>query len=190
MTLRRVVVCLGSSPQIPSAVLNEAHRLGKLIAARQIEAVFGASNSGAMAAFADGVAGCGGTLIGVGVAAVGRRHEWHPAADYIFPAADIPDSLRRMLTLAEGFIFLPGGVGTLTELATVLQARMLSETQAPVVIVNVEGLLDDIVGWLGDGPRIGLSRRNPLAGVHVVSSAQAAIDAFDEVLAAPLTQVS
>lgn len=124
--------------------------LGKSLARQGIELVYGGGNVGLMGVIADACLAAGGRVTGiipealVGREVAGRRVE-HPNLNQL----EIVDSMHtrkaRMAELADGFIALPGGYGTLEELFEVLTWAQLGFHQKPVGLLNVAGYWDPLL---------------------------------------------
>ncbi len=148
--MKRLCVFCGSNAGHPPVYRAEAEKLGRLLAARSIELVYGAGNIGLMGAVADACLNAGGTVIGVipealvGKEVAGRAVD-HPALTRI----EIVDSMHtrkaRMAELSDGFIALPGGFGTFEEFCEILTWGQLGFHVKPMGLLNVNGFYDPLL---------------------------------------------
>jgi uncharacterized protein (TIGR00730 family) len=173
----RVCVFAGSSAGTDPAFLAAAHELGAALAARDLGLVFGATRSGLMEAVADGAIEAGGEVIGIT-----PRFLAEVADDRAGVEIRLVDTLAErkllMAELAAGFIALPGGLGTLDELAEMATWTQLGVHDKPLVLLDVLGywskleeLLDSMVasGFLSSEGRALLQfATNPAAAVAAV----------------------
>lgn len=146
--LRRVCVFCGSSPGAGPDFTRAARELGAELAARRWGLVYGGARVGLMGALADAVLAGGGEAIGVIPASLVEREVAHEG----LTALEVVDSLHqrklRMAELADGFVALPGGMGTLDELFEVLTWAQLGLHAKPVGVVNVGGYFDSLLAHL------------------------------------------
>jgi uncharacterized protein (TIGR00730 family) len=147
--MSRICVFCGSSLGADPAYAAAAHDLGAAIAKRDLGLVFGGTGSGLMQAVADGALEAGGEVIGVmpGFLADGA----HPGVE-IRVVDSLTDRKILMADLAVGFVALPGGLGTLDELAEMVTWTQLGVHDKPLVLLDVLGywtklevLLDSMV---------------------------------------------
>jgi uncharacterized protein (TIGR00730 family) len=137
-TTRRVCVFSGASMGNDPAFAAAAHELGAAIAARGLGLVFGGTGAGLMRAVADGALEAGGEVIGVMPDFLADRAEAHPAVE-LRVVDTLTDRKRLMADLAVGFVALPGGLGTLDELAEMVTWTQLGVHDKPLVLLDVLG---------------------------------------------------
>jgi hypothetical protein len=131
----RVAVFAGSACGTDPAYLAAARALGREMAERQIELVYGGTLGGLMGAVAEAVREQSGKVIGVV-----PEHRWkhlHDPACTLERVPSIHARVERMLELADGVIVLPGGVGTLHELLAVLAELQAGEQHLTVGLLNL-----------------------------------------------------
>lgn len=129
---------MGNRPEFEA----QAIRLGRMLAERGIGLVYGGGNVGLMGAVADACKSVGGTVIGViPEALVGREVAGRSLEHQGLDRLEVVDSMHtrkaRMAQLADGFIALPGGIGTFEELFEVLTWAQLGFHQKPIGLLNV-----------------------------------------------------
>jgi uncharacterized protein (TIGR00730 family) len=146
--MKRICVFCGSSPGARPAYRTAAANLGAALAARGIGLVYGGANVGLMSELAHSVLDAGGEVIGV----IPRSLVQRELALTGLADLRITDSMQErkavMADLADGFIAMPGGLGTLDELFEVLTWTQLGIHQKPSGLLNVEGYFDTLLAFL------------------------------------------
>ena len=115
-TLRAVAVFCGSLAGHDPAFREAAVGLGRLLATRGIDLVFGGGRVGLMGAVADGALGAGGRVVGVIPRALVDRELAHPGLTELRATESMHERKALMASLSDAFVALPGGAGTLDEL--------------------------------------------------------------------------
>jgi hypothetical protein len=148
VTLRRVCVFAASSPGTEPEYAAVAAALGKELGAREIALVYGGARVGLMGVLADAVLAAGGFVTGVipeSLVALEVAHE-------SLPDLRIVDSMHErkqvMADLADAFVALPGGLGTLEELFEILTWAQLGMHAKPCGLLNVAGYYDALLAFL------------------------------------------
>lgn len=122
----------GTNPQFE----RDAARVGELLARNKIRMIFGGGNVGLMGAAASAALNNGGVVLGVTTHNVVAKQE--PAHEEI--ELEIVDGVnerkQRMYDLSDGFIILPGGIGTLNEFTDILTMQQIGETHKPLFFMN------------------------------------------------------
>jgi uncharacterized protein (TIGR00730 family) len=144
----RVCVFCGSSPGAEPDYAQAARHLGQMLAARHIGLVYGGSNVGLMGSVASAVLAAGGDVIGVIPRGLFDRQIAHTGLSDLRVVETMHERKALMAELADGFIALPGGYGTLEELFEVLTWGQLGLHQKPSGLLNVRGYFDQLVGFL------------------------------------------
>jgi uncharacterized protein (TIGR00730 family) len=140
--LKRVCVFTGSSPGARDAYRVAARDLGTTLARNEIGLVYGGATVGLMGAVADAVLEAGGHVTGVIPKALARKELAHEGIQDLRIVASMHERKALMSDLADGFIALPGGLGTLEELFEILTWSQLGIHSKPVGVLNVEGYYD------------------------------------------------
>lgn len=146
--MERVCVYCGSRPGTDPAYTAAAEALGRELAERDVGLVFGGGSVGMMGAVADSVLAAGGEAIGVIPEALEAREVAHQGVTELRVVDSMHTRKRTMVDLADGFIALPGGLGTLEELMEILTWAQLGIHEDPCGIANVEGYYDGLVSFL------------------------------------------
>ncbi|MDX1649446.1 MAG: TIGR00730 family Rossman fold protein [Myxococcota bacterium] len=137
--LRRVCVFCGSSPGARPGYVAAARALGRLLAERGVGVVTGGGCVGLMGAVADAALDAGGEVIGVIPHHLVSREVAHPGLSELLEVDTMFERKRRMMELSDGFVSLPGGVGTLDELFEILTWDQLGLLAKPCALLDVEG---------------------------------------------------
>jgi uncharacterized protein (TIGR00730 family) len=148
--MKRICVFCGSNAGTNPRYRAEAEALGRWLAGRGIELVYGAGNIGLMGAVADACLEAGGTVIGVIPEALMGKEVAGRAVDHrALTRIEVVDSMHtrkaRMAELADGFIALPGGFGTFEEFCEVLTWGQLGFHVKPMGLLNVQGFYDPLL---------------------------------------------
>ncbi|MDR2188773.1 MAG: TIGR00730 family Rossman fold protein [Azonexus sp.] len=148
--MKRLCVFCGSSIGQPPLYRHAAEQLGRLLAQRGIELVYGGGNIGLMGALADACLAAGGTVIGVIPAALMGKEVAGRVVDHrALTRMEVVDSMHtrkaRMAELADGFIALPGGFGTLEEFCEILTWGQLGFHAKPMGLLNINGFYDPLL---------------------------------------------
>jgi hypothetical protein len=177
MTPRRVCVFAGSSVGTDPAFLDAAHELGGALAGRGLGLVFGATGAGLMGAVADGAVEAGGEVIGVTPRFLAEVTEDLPGVE-IRLVDTLAERKLLMADLAAGFIALPGGLGTLDELAEMATWTQLGVHDKRVVLLDVRGYWSKLEELLNSMVESGFLRPEGRALLRFESDPAAALDAL------------
>lgn len=146
-TIRRLCVYCGSSIGARPAYREAATTLGRLLAERKIELVYGGGHVGLMGALADGALAAAGRVIGVIPRALMARELGHTGIQDLRVVADMHERKMMMAGLADAFIALPGGWGTVEELTEMLTWLQLAIHAKPIGVLNVGGYFDPFLAF-------------------------------------------
>jgi len=167
MELRRLCVLCGSSPGADAGYGELASGLGKLLADRSIELVYGGAQVGLMGEVANACLAHGGRVTGVIPRGLFAREVPHRGLTTLHELGSMHERKQLMYDLADAFVALPGGLGTLDELAEVSTWSALGLHSKPIMLLDADGfwdplvtMLDDMVsqGFLGQAVRDGIQR--------------------------------
>ncbi|MCH7937583.1 MAG: TIGR00730 family Rossman fold protein [Proteobacteria bacterium] len=140
----------GDDPAFEAA----AHRLGELMVERGVKLVFGGGRIGLMGVVADAVLGGGGEAVGVIPEFLKDLEVGNDEVTEQIVTASMHERKNRMFELSDGFVVLPGGLGTLDEALEIVTWKQLRLHSKPVVVVNTLGYwtpLGDLVQHIIDG---------------------------------------
>ena len=137
--MRSVAVYCGSAVGNSPAYSAAAQHLGGELARRGLNLVYGGGNIGLMREVANSCLKAGGTVTGVMPQSLVDLEISHPGLTRLEVVDSMAERKTRMEQLADAFICLPGGVGTLEEVTEVLTQQQLGSIRRPVGLVDVEG---------------------------------------------------
>ncbi len=147
-SLRRVGVYCGSSFGNNPAFRAEARALGEAIAKAGLGLVYGGASVGLMGAVADAALAAGGEVIGVLPEVLNGKEIAHTGLTALELVPTMHERKARMHALADGFIALPGGYGTLDELLEAVTWAQLRLHEKPCVLVNTAGYWNGLLAFL------------------------------------------
>ena len=184
MNFRRICVFCGSNPGVNPAYKNAAAGLGRLLAERKIELVYGGGNIGLMGVLADAALEASGRVIGVIPESLMAKEVGHQGLTELRVVGSMHERKALMADLAEGFIALPGGYGTFEEFCEVVTWSQLGLHAKPCGVLNVEKYYDPLLalfdhavkeGFLrSDNRTLVLEERDPRRLLEKMSEFQAA----------------
>jgi uncharacterized protein (TIGR00730 family) len=146
--MRRICVFCGSSPGNDPAYAALAQAVGQGLARRGIGVVYGGGRVGLMGVVADAALESGGEVIGVIPQAMVDRELAHRGATELRIVGTLHERKAVMAELSDAFIALPGGLGTLEELAEVVSWAQLGLHAKPIGLLGVGGYWADLLRWL------------------------------------------
>lgn len=146
--IRRLAVFCGSSGGDDPAFAEAARATGRLLAARGIGVVFGGGHVGLMGALADGALEGRGEVIGVIPESLREKELAHAGVADLRVVKTMHERKQLMHDLSDGFLALPGGIGTLDELFEAWTWLQLGYHQKPIGLLNVRGFYDSLLTFL------------------------------------------
>ena len=146
--LRRLCVFCGSSPGASKDFSNAAEALGRTLADAGIGLVYGGASVGLMGRLADSALAAGGEVIGVIPRAMVDLEVAHHGLTDLRVVASMHERKALMADLADGFVALPGGLGTLDELFEILTWAQLGLHAKPVGLLDVGGYFAPLLAFL------------------------------------------
>jgi uncharacterized protein (TIGR00730 family) len=154
---------------------DSAVDLGTLIADRGIHLIYGGGRVGLMGALADAALARGGLVTGVIPVGLFSREVGHGGLTTLHEVASMHERKQLMYDLADAFIALPGGLGTLEELAEVSTWSQLGLHQKPVVLLDVDDFWASLVAQLDRMVATGLLKRANRELIQRSNSAEQAL---------------
>jgi len=148
MKIKRICVYCGSSPGKNPAYSHAAESLAKAMCERGIGLVYGGAAIGIMGAIANAVMEAGGEAIGVIPKSLAIKEVAHSGLSELHVVASMHERKAMMAELADGFVALPGGWGTLEEIFEILTWAQLGFHEKPCALLNIEGYYDSLVRFL------------------------------------------
>lgn len=146
---RSICVFCGSADGLEQVYYDAAIEMGNQLAARGIRLVYGAGRTGLMGVLAQSVLQNGGEVTGIAPKGLESPQLIHTTGlTSLEIVEDIQVRKARMIELADAFIALPGGFGTLDELFEVLTWSQIGLQRKPMAILNTNGYFDLILAWI------------------------------------------
>ena len=137
--IRSVCVFCGSREGGDPAYREAAIRLGTLIGERRMRLIYGGGSIGLMGVIADAALAAGGEVVGVIPDFLMKYEINHPRLTDLVITGSMHDRKRRMFEMADGFVVLPGGIGTLDETFEIVTWKQLRLHDSPIVVLDVGG---------------------------------------------------
>jgi uncharacterized protein (TIGR00730 family) len=145
--IRRICVYCGSGPGSDPAFIAAARALGRILGERRIGLVFGGGSVGLMGELATATLDHGGEATGViPQFLVNREHAM--ARGKMIVTRDMHERKQRMFELADAFVALPGGIGTLEELVEQMTWAQLGRHKKPILLANIKNFWDPLSALL------------------------------------------
>lgn len=146
--MKSACVYCGSSPGVDTIYVDAARALGAQLASRGVRLVFGGVGLGLMGAVADGVLDAGGAVVGIIPAPLRALGIAHARVRDLVIVDDMHARKRAMADLADGFIVLPGGCGTMDEFFEVFTWSQLGLHAKPIGLVDTQGYYAELRAFL------------------------------------------
>lgn len=145
--LKSLCVFCGAQSSTNPTFEASAREVGRHLADHRIKLVYGGGSVGMMGAVADACLEAGGEVIGVITTYLDSRELGHPGITEMRVVETMLERKQVMADLSDGFISLPGGIGTLDELFEMLTWSRLSVHDKPSGILNVDGFYDELISF-------------------------------------------
>ncbi len=145
--MKKLAVFCGSSNGASEIYIEDAKKLGKELAKRNITLVYGGASVGIMGAVADSVLNEGGYVIGVMPSFLDNREIAHKNLSELIIVDSMHQRKAKMAELADGFIALPGGPGTMEEFFEVFTWGQLGLHKKPCGLLNINNYFDLLINF-------------------------------------------
>jgi uncharacterized protein (TIGR00730 family) len=178
MTLKAIAVFCGSNFGISDAYADAARALGREMAARGITLVYGGTQKGLMGVIADATLAAGGEVVGIINQRLHDRGHLHTGLSRHEIASDMRARKARMSELADAFIAMPGGLGTLEELFEAATLTQLGDHGKACGALNVRGFFDPMRALLERAAQEGFLKPEHRDMVVLEPDAAALLDAL------------
>jgi uncharacterized protein (TIGR00730 family) len=143
--MKRIAVYCGSATPADPIYIETARMVGQTLAQRGIGLVYGGGRLGLMGAVADATLAAGGEVIGVIPEALIGSEVAHRGCTALHVVPGMHERKRMFTDLSDGFLTIPGGVGTMDELWEAISWAQLGYHQKPVGLLNVAGFFDKLI---------------------------------------------
>jgi uncharacterized protein (TIGR00730 family) len=179
--IRSVCVFCGSSTPADDRYQRAAVELAEAVACRGLQLVYGGGRVGLMGSLADAALAKGGRVVGVLPVGLFSREVGHTGLTELHEVRSMHERKQLMYDLADGFIALPGGLGTLEELAEVATWTQLGLHAKAVVLLDVDDYWAPLVQQLDRMVEVGLMKGANRAIIRLARSPEAALDSLSTV---------
>lgn len=146
--MHSICIYCGSSDRMPALYRTAAQEMGQTLAQRGLQLIYGAGRTGLMGVVADAVLEAGGSVVGV----IPQMFNTPALVHTGLSCLEVVDSMHlrkaRMAQLADAFIALPGGFGTLDEFFEILTWAQIGLHQKPIGLLNIQGFFDPLLRWV------------------------------------------
>ncbi|HEU5019261.1 MAG TPA: TIGR00730 family Rossman fold protein [Pseudolabrys sp.] len=142
--IRTICVYCGSGPGSNPAFIAGAAAFGRIMAENGIGLVYGGGGDGMMGTLARAVLGGGGTVTGIIPEFLTQREHALRGAQQLIVTRDMHERKRKMFEMADAFVAMPGGVGTLEELVEQLTWAQLGRHRKPILLASIEGFWEPL----------------------------------------------
>jgi uncharacterized protein (TIGR00730 family) len=180
--IKAVCVYCGSGPGSNPKFVESARAFGRILAENDIRLVYGGGSIGLMGAIAESVVDHGGRVTGIIRDALKARGLRFKRAQEMIVPRDTHERKRRMFEHADGFVALPGGIGTLEELVEQLTWAQLGRHQKPILMVNIDGFWDPLCALLDHMRAMQFIRAGLTVSPYVVDSVEDILPTLQEAI--------
>lgn len=156
----KIAVFCSSSNQIDDSFQKLASEVGRSIASEKDELIFGGSNVGMMLRLADAVHENDGRVIGIIPQLIYDKGFYYHYCDELILTKDMHERKDKIIEMADAFLILPGGIGTLDEFFATITMQQLTYIEKPIVIFNENNYYDEILAFLDKSVKMNFSRKN------------------------------
>jgi uncharacterized protein (TIGR00730 family) len=171
-----ICVFCGSAAGVNPVYAESARELGKLLAKSSHSLVYGGGNIGLMGILADSVLSNDGEVIGVIPDFLLQREVGHRGVSRLEIVESMHERKKRMADLADAFIAMPGGWGTLDELAEILTWRQLGIIKQPIGLLNINQYFNPLLEQMRTMVRDGFLSADNIEFLRVEKSADRLLD--------------
>jgi uncharacterized protein (TIGR00730 family) len=178
--IKRLAVYCGSAMGSRAVFGDAAEALAGTMVGQGVDLVYGGGRLGLMGRTADAVLAGGGKVYGVIPAALVDLEVAHRGVTELFTVANMHDRKAKMTDLADAFVALPGGIGTLDELFEAWSWNALGYHAKPFCLLNVEGFWDELISFIDHATSSGFLSPRRRAQLLVADTPEGALKALDE----------
>src|SRR5258705_11594278 len=165
-----VCVFCGSGTGANPIYAEAARELGLLLSKDKCSLVYGGGNIGMMGIIADEMLKNSAKVIGVIPDFLVQREVAHQGLSELIVVKTMHERKKRMADLTDFFIVLPGGMGTLDEMAEILTWKQLELIDKPLGVLNVNGYFDPLIQQLEKMVKEGFLKRNNLLSIKIANN--------------------
>ena len=175
MKIRRVAVYCGSANGGDGVYLDEARKLGSAIAGAGLGLVYGGASVGLMGAVADAALAAGADVIGVLPEVLSGSEIAHRGLTRLEIVPTMHERKARMVKLADAFLMLPGGYGTLDEMMEIVTWKQLRLHEKPCILINTAGYWEGLLEFLDRAVEAGFLKAENRRLLEVAGTGEEAV---------------
>ncbi|MCD7036524.1 TIGR00730 family Rossman fold protein [Metabacillus sp. GX 13764] len=164
--MKSICIFAGSSAGNHEEYRMKAKELGRFLAERNIRLIYGGSKTGLMGEVANEVLSHNGEVTGIMPSGLLRGEIVHAELTELIEVDSMHERKAKMASLADGFIALPGGLGTFEELFEVLCWSQIGIHEKPIGLYNVRGYYDPLLALVHHSAEEGFAKNSPLSLLH------------------------
>ena len=176
--MKRICIYCGSNSGRLGVYSDAAESLGVEIADRNITLVYGGASVGLMGIIADTVLRRGGRVIGVIPKSLVDKEVAHPGLSDLRVTSSMHERKQQMAEMSDGFVALPGGIGTLEELFEMWTWSQLGFHKKPIGLLNIQSYFESMLAFLRHSVDQGFVKQDHLEMLIVSSSPSSLIDSM------------
>lgn len=170
MTVQSIAVFMGAQFGNDPKYTETAEKLGQVIAQKNIKLVYGGGRDGLMGATALSTMANGGEVVGITPDNLAEDAISPDQVTRLIEVSNMSERKDLMMRYADAFIVLPGGFGTLEELAQVLSWAKIGLHDKPLILLNINGFYDHLWAWLKETVTSGFVAEHELRHVQIVNN--------------------
>jgi len=182
--VKRLAVYCGSAPGSRPVFAEAAKATAEAMVRRDVELVYGGGRLGLMGLIADRVLDLGGQVYGVIPTALVELEVAHEGVTELHRVETMHERKAKMTELADAFLALPGGIGTLDELFEAWSWNALGYHAKPFCLLNVEGFWDGLIDFMDQATESGFLSQQRRSQLLVAQTPDEALELLDEAAAA------
>lgn len=165
-----ICIFCSANNNINPAFFEAARQIGQRLGRGGHTLVFGGCNMGLMGALAQATQQSGGRTLGVVPSIIEKGGRQWPDLDVTIPCDNLSDRKDLLISHADAIVAMPGGVGTLDEIFTVLAASSIGYHHKRVVLLNLDGFWQKLISMLDDMQQRGVLREGFFSTIAVANS--------------------
>lgn len=182
--IKRLAVYCGSAIGSEAVFADATRATARAMTSQGVDLVYGGGRLGLMGLIADSVLELGGRVYGVIPEALVELEVAHTGITELHTVANMHERKARMTDLADGFLALPGGIGTLDELFEAWSWNALGYHAKPFCLLNVEGFWDGLIAFIEHAHQSGFLSKRRREQLLVADTPDEALKLLDEAAAA------
>lgn len=181
----KIAVFCGARAGVWQDYQQAAVELGRVLAERQIGLVYGGASIGLMGAVADAVLEHGGEAYGVMPDVLHEMEIAHPSLTAFYKVADMHQRKAKMAQLADAFLVMPGGIGTMDEFFEAWTWRQLGYHNHPIGLLNTRDYFNPLLQFIDQMVQQHFLKDVHQQSLHIETSAEALVTQLQQSCALP-----